>query len=464
MTTIQQTKTPELAYVDATTVIIDNNIRTITDLDPTFLDSVREHGIHTATLGYRDEDGTIHIRAGQRRTLAARETGQNLPVIVAERGNTEAERIMEQLIENDQRTDLTPSERTKAWAQLEFEGFTVTKIAKAVGAHKDQVKAAIAVSKNDDALAVLDEQPIDLLHLAASLEFADDPATHADLIECATTEPDQFEHYLERARQNRDTRLKVLARETELEAEGKVVYRNHEVEGLPTARADHLEQREDIEITAEGDPDLRISVSITYSGELYETTYMANYTAYGYDYKRYSSEAASNAGPMTDEQKEARKLLIRRNKEWDASTPVRVRWLSEFLSRKQFPKDCGVFVASSLARYGADLGSRSKTLSIELLGLDASYKGYGHSVLGDLVDEQPAKAGVVTLAIILGQHEDGTSRETWRHPTPEGKHYLLQLEAWGYTLSPVEKIAAGYEVADSEGIILSNDEEDAPEE
>lgn len=449
MTTIQQRETAELVYVDPTTVIVDNNIRTIADLDTAFLDSVREYGILSPTLGYRAEDGTIHIRAGQRRTLAARETGRNLPVIVAERGNTEAERIVEQLIENDQRTDLTPSERTKAWAQLEFEGLTVTKIAKAVGAHKDQVKAAIAVSKNDDALAVLDGEPISLLHVAACLEFADDPATHADLIECATTEPEQFEHQIERARQNRETRLKILAREAELVAEGKGIYRPGELGDTPAARLTSLEKREGMEVTAEGEPEIQVHVAANYYGELTETEYMINYRAYGYDY-RHSGSGSSNTGPMTDEQKRERKRLISRNKQWDAATVVRVRWLAEFLSRKTFPKDCGAFVAVSLSRFGSDLGSRGQSLSAELLGLEPQYRGMYKSVLADLVIENPAKAGLVTLAIVLGQHESGTSRDTWRYPKEEGKHYLLQLESFGYTLSPVEKIAAGYDVPDDD--------------
>jgi hypothetical protein len=35
-------------------------------------------------------------------------------------------------------------------------------------------------------------------------------------------------------------------------------------------------------------------------------------------------------------------------------------------------------------------------------------------------------------------------RESWRCPGAGGKHYLQQIEHWGYSLSDVERIADGY--------------------
>lgn len=451
----------ELITVDASTVTLEDNIRdhvdTTDEAYQALLASVREHGVLVPTLGYRSEDGTIRIRAGQRRLLAARETGQPLPVVVADHGNSTAERIIAQLIENDMRADITPAQRVRAWSQLELEGLSVPKIAKAVGQHHDRVAAALTVSRSEQALKILEAQPIDLLHLAATLEFEDDPTTYAELVDRAVDSADQFEHYLERARQQRERRRVVLAHEAQLIEAGKAVYRQSELpEDVQVARASSLARQESIEPTAGGDPDVRIAVSISYSGDVIETPMMVNYAGYGYDYVHHNS-GQSNAGPMTDEQKAARKLLSRRNKEWAASEVVRVRWLGEFLSRKTFPKNCASFIAVSLSRFGYDIGTRGQSLSIELLGLEPSTRGRQNSPLAERVLSNPATAGVVTLAIILGQHETGTSKETWRYPTAEFKHYLLQLESWGYSLSPVEKIAAGYEVSDDEGASLTDD-------
>jgi ParB family chromosome partitioning protein len=56
--------------------------------------------------------------------------------------------------------------------------------------------------------------------------------------------------------------------------------------------------------------------------------------------------------------------------------------------------------------------------------------------------DHPTKAAQVTLAIALGGVEASTSRDTWRNPDPRRAAYLHALNAWGYPLTPVEKIAA----------------------
>lgn len=451
------TGTIETVIVDAHSVTIDTNIRQVTTLDPEFVESVRQYGIQCPALGYRDNTGTIHIRAGQRRTLAARETGQALPVVLAIRDDSTSQRIIEQLIENDQRTDLSASERVIAWKQLEIEGLTVTKIAKAVGKSKAHVTAALTVAHDPASLTAMDALPVDLLHLAAALEFADDAETRDSLLQYAADCPEQFDHALERARTARESRLRVLAREAELEAEGKTILRRNEVNSETYDYLRDLEQRSDIEVTIAGEPDIRTVVALMWNDTFREEEVMVNYRAYGYDKRHYSGSAAAS-GPMTDEQKADRKRLISRNRQWDAAQNVRVRWVGEFLSRKQFPSDCGAFVTISLARFGYDLGTRGLEMSSELLKIEDTHRGAYKSALAELVEVNPAKAGVVALAIILGQLEKGTNRQTWRAPTAEGKHYLLALEAWGYALSPVEKIGAGYQVADTDTISVGDDD------
>lgn len=127
---------------------------------------------------------------------------------------------------------------------------------------------------------------------------------------------------------------------------------------------------------------------------------------------------------MTEEQKAERKLLIARNKAWDIAAPVRQRWLSEFISGKKFPANCGEFAAVSLLRFGSDLASRGHEMPLNLLGMEYKYAGFHNSQLADLVTDRPARAGTITRALVLGQFEDGMKRESWRYPSAEGKHYL----------------------------------------
>ncbi|MEO7016220.1 MAG: hypothetical protein ABI067_06725, partial [Leifsonia sp.] len=243
-------------------------------------------------------------------------------------------------------------------------------------------------------------------------------------------------------------------------ATGATVIRSWaDVDRTTSENVDRLERYQDLEVTATGEPDIRILPEAKWDGGFIDRQIMINYLAHGYDRRRYND--TTSTGPMTDEQKAERKLLIRRNREWDSATVVRVRWLSSFLARKDLPKDTAAFIATSLARYGRELNEKGQSLSQELLGLTATSGRWQQSPLADLVDEQPGKAALVTLALILGQFEGNTSRETWRYPNALGRTYLQQLRIWGYALAPVERIAAGDKVDDLDTTFVeTNDDED----
>lgn len=53
----------------------------------------------------------------------------------------------------------------------------------------------------------------------------------------------------------------------------------------------------------------------------------------------------------------------------------------------------------------------------------------------------PAKAAHILLAAESLTIEKSTGRQSWCYPDNEVAHYLNQIAAWGYALSPVEKIA-----------------------
>lgn len=442
--------TIDIITTDANAVTIDTNVRTVDPdtLDQTFVDSIAQHGVIQPVVGYRTEDGTVHIRFGQRRTLAARLTGTPLPVVITNHDDSDSARIIEQLIENDHRDDLSPAERIQAHAQLELHGLTVPKIAKATGTSKQQVTAALAIAKSEGAAELANNPAIDLLHLAATLEFARDTATQQDLLDVAAYNPSMFEHRLQAAQDRKESRTAMLDRCDEIDAiEGKAAIRGRGSITEPYADVKRLERRDDLEVTIEGEPDIRTLVDLDWSGRLTEYDVMVNFEAYGYGYPFQSVGTGGNSGPMTDEQKAERKRLIHRNKAWDAATTVRLRWLGDFLRGKTIPRDASAFIATSLARYPRSIGDADQSVACDLLRV----KRNGiQRPLATLVEEQPNKAGLVTLAITLGAFESSTSRETWRTPTNHHRAYLLQLQAWGYALSPVERIAVGEEVTEAE--------------
>ena len=79
--------------------------------------SIREVGVLQPVVLARDEDGAHYLIAGERRWRAARKAGlSTIPAVV--RGTTGESTLVEALVENVQRQDLTPLEEAHAYRQL----------------------------------------------------------------------------------------------------------------------------------------------------------------------------------------------------------------------------------------------------------------------------------------------------------------------------------------------------------
>ena len=113
-----------LALVDPNTLELEVNTRLDANLDPHFCASIRDRGVQEPiTVRRRTSDGTLVVRKGQRRTLAAVRVGlTQVPVIISPEPATEdgdevdtagddyragqAERIVDQLVENQHRAGI----------------------------------------------------------------------------------------------------------------------------------------------------------------------------------------------------------------------------------------------------------------------------------------------------------------------------------------------------------------------
>lgn len=125
-----------LEHLDPHSLMLELNVRDAADLDAQFVASIKEHGVLIPIAAVRSDDGTVWVRAGQRRALAAREANlSSVPVYVRpataiDEAGQAVERLSEQIVENDQRRQLTEAQRARGIQQMIDAGLSVTKVAK----------------------------------------------------------------------------------------------------------------------------------------------------------------------------------------------------------------------------------------------------------------------------------------------------------------------------------------------
>jgi ParB family chromosome partitioning protein len=143
-------------------VVIKANVRTDVNLTREFV-AIKRHGVIVPVIGHPGEDGRVTVEEGQRRILAAIEAERfEVPAYIVPESDTEAIRIIRQLIANDQRAELTEGERAAAWKQLELDGLSVTAIARELSEKPKRVKAGLAVVDSEVATNAVTEHQLTL--------------------------------------------------------------------------------------------------------------------------------------------------------------------------------------------------------------------------------------------------------------------------------------------------------------
>jgi len=434
---------PVLEHINPDQLTIATNVRTEVALDPAFVDNIRTNGVVQPIVATRTEDGSVAVRAGQRRTLAAREAGlATIPVYIIDAG-TESDRLVQQIIENDAREALGDLDRIAAYRQLELEGLSPTKIAQRVGVKRDVVKASLTVAVSaaaQDAIATTQVSLDDALLFA---EFEGDEAALTQLRGGA-------EHnwplgaVADRIRTDRKRSAAVAARIEQLQGEGRPVC-GMDDEDSTARRLWDLADAKGTPLNVDEHttcPGAITMVGYNYDGPT-ENAACADPAAHGHTL-RWGGSGVVQSGPRTEEQKEERRLLIERNKAWDAAEVTRRAWIKELLQRKTLPDSAMVFIATAMTSLRSTLGDTvyRSSLAYELMGVKRTHNPKDGDPLAAIAANRPARAGHVTLAVVLGGLEDSTSRESWRHPQANIATYLEQLQTWGYDLSNVERIAA----------------------
>lgn len=200
-----------LEHLDPALLDIDDNVRDDAALSKAFIANIAENGVLVPITAVRDAERpeVIRVRNGQRRTLAAREAGlPSIPVYVlpstaADAAQETIDRIVHQIVTNDQKLDITDAQRARGIQQMIDAGMSVTKVAKKLSVGKDAVKAAHTASRSATAMGALASGQLSLVEAAAITEFEDMPGAVERLMSAARS--GWFEHTVAQLRQQRAT-------------------------------------------------------------------------------------------------------------------------------------------------------------------------------------------------------------------------------------------------------------------
>lgn len=513
MTTSNATSQPTavLEYLDPNTVEIGDNVRDDATEGPEYaelLASIEAHGVLVALTAVRSPEGTVTIREGQRRTLAARQAGlPTIPVLVREDTATDdktrtQQRITEQIITNDRRKPLSESQRAKGIQELLVAGLTPAKVSKALTVPKTVVEAAAAAAKSQVALDALDTSQLTIEQAAQLIEFENDPEATAQLV--AADSPGRFEHLVSELRQKAATDAARAEAAKAYQVKGYVILEQRPRWSDPIAsnglyhlcdkdgnRADESRTVERPELfavwmeesqayidsrTGEVVDDNKIDWDVDADDHdtpaedgLIHPRYIEDGTTFEPNYYCIDPDAAGlmtwadrarckgsqaggaqqDAAAAEEAAKREKRKVVKLNKLGVAAEEVRRTWVKDkLLSRKTPPKGAAIFVAGQLAAHSHLLTSNgSGETARELLGLPA------HSPLGGAVSELPptgdGRATVILLGLVLAALEVNTPKDAWRARGTYSKNYLTFLAENGYELSEVEQVVTGALTSDA---------------
>lgn len=434
----------EVRRISPHDLIVEDNIRSHIDLDRTFVNSIKLHGVIVPILAHPDTDGHIIVRDGQRRTLAAREADlTDMPVYVVDAADEKRIRIIQQYITNEHRTSLTDADRAEAWRQLALDGMSVTAIAKQTGTKRNIVKTGLTVAGSDIARKAVTEHAITLDQALILTQFEDDPDTLTELTKVASREPESFDHVAQRMLDDKAIKDEITQLREKYEAEGFTVVDFPAWDDTDTTFFHDLLTADGERLTEEnyaGKDGHAVAIGERW-GRVEVAHVVVGWRELGLTSIRHSQ--SSRGGAMNEEEKAERRRVIANNKAWVSAEKVRRAWVTKLLGRKRLPSQALAFAATVIAddrNIVARAANDCHDMASTLLNLDTGRRyGMPHPVAA-MTSTTPTKAGHALLALALGALEAATDKNSWRNPNESTRRYLTQLAAWGYTLSDVETL------------------------
>lgn len=184
--------------------------------------SIKTDGVRNPIHVAPDGDRYV-VLAGHRRRQAAIAAGlDRVPVIIREDVGDDAAALVEMLVENLLRADLTPIEEATAYEQLRIAGVRAPQIAKRTGRKRATVDARLALMKlPEDTRDKVHARQLSLADAAAMLEFASDRKRLTQLERAAGTS--NFDWTLQSMRRDRDLQQRKATVLADLQASGTTV-------------------------------------------------------------------------------------------------------------------------------------------------------------------------------------------------------------------------------------------------
>lgn len=440
--------TDTLEDVSLADLVVDINVRTDIKLDKSFVSSIRNHGILQPPIGWRGDDGKVRITAGQRRTLAAMEIGlEQIPVIIKPQEIAEAARIVTQLTENDQRQELSDSERVFGYKQLAMFGVSADQIARKTNKPRAHVDSALKVAESDTAKKAIAESPINLEQAAALVEFEDDPADVERMLYIAAEHPQSFDHEAQRIRDARIAKADLAKLQAHYEAGGWEIFDDYPNTGKTIERLGSLWRAGDetrAKLTEEDIADLdgrAVQLGIGWNGA-HAALYLRNYADHGFE--TYAASTASTP-QLTKEEKRAERQLAA---DLRSATTVRREWIKTSLlaaGTKIAVAPAVEIIAGALI--GADIAAsdgKVYPIAADLLGIDVpESKGmWDNTARQTVIDafRNGTDALRLALAVAIARAESVVGDPSWKaaRQSQSTITYYETLAGLGYTLSDVE--------------------------
>jgi ParB family transcriptional regulator, chromosome partitioning protein len=435
-----------LVMMDPRLLRVATNVRSEVDITEEFQASIALHGVLVPIVAIIAEDGAADVLMGQRRTVASVNAGcPEVPVYLS-KTLAEADRIAQQIVENDMRAALTEGDRAEGYQQMALLGVSAADIAERTGAKEAHVEGALkAKSTKSGAKALHDGYTVDQALVLA--EFDGNPDAVAEIETVIADEPEYFDHIVQRLRDERESQKALDALIAELEAEGKEVVAHAGIYGdSETIRIDAL-KRADGEPATDEDANA-VVIATDYRGEHKANPVVTGWKELGFTpkYERYNGGTQAQSGPMTEEQKEERRTLIANNKLMESATVVRRKFVKTLLSRKTAPKGWQYFTVHAITHHAETASGYEGKVAAEMIGakVEDSEK-WGWNPLKDHVAKTKARPEFSLIALVCAGYEKTIQKDSWRSPSQRHKDYLNQLVLWGYKASVVEKLIIDHE-------------------
>lgn len=211
-----------LETIDPILLTVRDQAREDATPDDDLIASVLAHGIiqpPVVEINGRDE---WVIVTGHRRVGAAIAAGlPEITVIVrpATVGDDGALTLEQQIVENERRKSMTAKDLANGYQRLALFGLRPEDIAAQLGETPARVRAGLRIHKSERAAELVATDPtIDLERAALIADFDDHPKLQKQLIDTATTTPQNFDRDLANARTQREVDARVTKLKEQLDA------------------------------------------------------------------------------------------------------------------------------------------------------------------------------------------------------------------------------------------------------